>query len=71
MKSLSRCGWSLENNVQRALGWIADNIETASFEDPTNTGNMISDDLTAAEKRTVAIQAQKSYDDKFWRSTLW
>lgn len=71
MKALSGCGWSLENNVQRALGWIADNIETAAFEDPTNTANMISDDLTVAEKKVIAAQAKKSYEETSWLYTIW
>lgn len=71
MRALSGCGWSLENNVQRALRWIADNIETATFEDPANTANIISQDLTAAEKTTIAQRAQASYDEQYWRWTLW
>ena len=72
MRALSGCSYlNLESNVQRALGWIADNLETAAIEDPANTNNMISDDLTAAEKRLVAAQAQRSYDETSWLATLW
>ena len=71
MRALSGCGWSVENNVQRALGWIADNLEAAAIEDPVNTNNMISDDLTPTEKKIIAAQAQKSFDERLWRDTIW
>jgi len=70
LKALSGCGRSLESNVQRTLGYIAENIETVAFEDPANTANMISNDLTSAEKTIVAEQAQRSHDEQDWRNTL-
>jgi hypothetical protein len=53
MKALSGCGYNLADNVQRALGYIADNLPTAAVEDPANTNNTISDDLTLSEKRVI------------------
>jgi hypothetical protein len=71
MRALSGCGTGLASNVQRVLGWIADNLETAAIEDPANTNNMISDDLTQAEKKIVAVQAQKSFNEQYWIHTIW
>ena len=71
LDALRGCGWDLERNVQRALGYIADHLETASVADPANTANVVSDELTAAEKRTIARQARRSFDEKSWRLTLW
>jgi len=72
MKALSGCShFNLSSNVQRALGYIADNLTTAAVEDPANTNNMISDDLTPAEKKVIAAQATASYDQPRWEHTLW
>lgn len=71
LDALHGCGWDLERNVQRAFGYIADNLETASVADPANTANVVSDELTAAEKRQIAQQARRSFDEKSWRLTLW
>lgn len=71
IRALSGCMYGLANNVHRAMGWIADNLETAAIEDPSNTANIVSDDLTAAEKKTIAAQAAKSYAEPDWGKTLW
>jgi hypothetical protein len=72
MKALSGCSYlNLSNNVQRALGYIADNLATAAVEDPANTNNMISDDLTLAEKKVIAAQAKTSHSQPRWEHTLW
>jgi hypothetical protein len=72
MKALSGCSYfNLASNVQRALGYIADNLTTAAVEDPANTNNMISDDLTLVEKQKIAAQARASHDQTSWRLTLW
>ncbi|MGQ0736333.1 MAG: hypothetical protein ACT4QD_22100 [Acidobacteriota bacterium] len=39
--------------------------------DPSNTNNIISDDLTQAEKKAIAVQAGKSHDTPSWGGTLW
>jgi hypothetical protein len=44
----------LERNVQRALGYIAEQLETGTVVDPANTANIVSDELTAAEKKKLA-----------------
>lgn len=72
MKALKGCSYfNLANNVQRALGYIADNLTTAAIEDPANTNNQVSDQLTLAEKKAIAEQAKKSHDETRWGYTLW
>lgn len=71
LDALAGCGSSLANNVQRTLAYIADNLTTKRVEDPANTNNTISDDLTLAEKRVVAAQARLSYLENSWGNTLW
>lgn len=43
----------LSKGVVSALHYIRDNIETARIVDPANTNNVVSDDLTAAEKTAI------------------
>lgn len=71
LDALHGCGWDLASNVQRVLGYIADHLEAAAVLDPANTGNVVSDELTAAEKKTIAEQAQHSFDERSWLFTLW
>jgi len=71
LAALADCGTSLANNVQRTLGYIADNLPTRRVEDPANTNNTISDDLTLAEKKVIAAQARLSYLENSWGHTLW
>ena len=72
MKALSGYPFtSIASNFLRALDYIAIDFPTATFEDPANTNNMISDDLTQAEKKTIAGQAKASYDTPGWSQTIW
>jgi hypothetical protein len=71
LDALRGCGWDLERNVQRALGYIAEHLETSVVVDPANTANVVSEELTAAEKEIIAEQATRSFDEKSWIPTLW
>jgi hypothetical protein len=53
-------GTQLAQNVFDTLGYIAGNLVNARVIDPANTGNVISDDLTQAEKLTIASKAKES-----------
>lgn len=46
-------------------------LETACVIDPANTANVISDDLTAAEKKKIAQAAGKSLEEPYWEQVLW
>jgi hypothetical protein len=64
-------GSNLAANVSTCLDYIRDNLETACVIDPANTNNVISDDLTAAEKKKIAGQAGKSRREPYWNQVLW
>jgi hypothetical protein len=64
-------GTNLASNVSTCLDYIRDKLETAYVIDPANTANSISDDLTAAEKKTIARAAGKSREERYWEQVLW
>ena len=71
LDALSGRGQSLADNVQRALVYIAENIEAATVEDPANTANCVSEDLTNVEKKALAAQAEASSREPSWENVLW
>src|SRR5205823_1399197 len=64
-------GTNLARNVSTCLEYIRDNLEAACVIDPANTANIISDDLTASEKKKIAQAAAKSRDEPYWEQVLW
>jgi hypothetical protein len=50
---------------------IRDNLEASCVIDPANTNNVISDDLTAPEKKKIADQAANSRNEPYWEQVLW
>jgi hypothetical protein len=55
----------LAGNVWKVFEYLRDSFANARVVDPANTNNIISDDLTAAERATVraaAVQALKASD---------
>lgn len=59
-------GGTLSQRVWKALTYIRDNLATARLADPSNTNNVISDDLTAAEKATIVAAARTALGAKDW-----
>jgi len=58
-------------NFSYALEWLAANIQTVRLIDPTNTNNIVSNDITAAQKRLIAdsarmARAKPNYSDFVW-----
>jgi hypothetical protein len=61
MKALA--GWStvntsLESRVQAVFDYLRDSFQNAHIVDPANTNNVVSDDLTVAEKRAIGAAAR-------------
>jgi predicted nucleotidyltransferase len=56
----------LSNNLLKALEYIEKNIITARVVDPSNTNNIISDDLSIAEKMAIAYAAHSSLQARNW-----
>lgn len=48
----------LASNLSHALSWIGENILTVQLIDPSNTNNIVSDDLTQAEKHAISVAAK-------------
>lgn len=59
-------GGTLSQKVWNALIYIRDNLATARIVDPANTNNVISDDLTAAEKAAIVAAARTALGAKDW-----
>jgi hypothetical protein len=60
----------LGDNMRTIFAYLRDNIETARFIDPSNTNNIISDDLTVAEKKAIKAAATASLSAPYWRDIV-
>ena len=58
-------------NVLSALSSIGSNLTTRQLIDPANTNNVISNDLTASEKASIASKASASATEKYWENIIW
>ncbi len=59
-------GSSLSNNVWNALAYLRDKFTNARIVDPANTNNIISDDLTVAEKQRISSAATIARNSQDW-----
>lgn len=59
------------SNVWTILEYLRDNMTSARVEDPANTNNILSDDLTDTEKRAVAAVARDSLSKQRWEDVIW
>jgi hypothetical protein len=57
---------TLAQRVFKALTYIRGNLLTARIVDPSNTNNVISDDLTAVEKASLVAAARIALGAKNW-----
>lgn len=56
----------LEPQVSAALRYIRDNIVTTRVLDPANSNNLLSDDISDAEKRRIKVMAESALAAKYW-----
>lgn len=61
----------LADNFKKVLEYLSNSFATARHVDPANTNNIISDDLSVAEKKAIADQAQKSAKEQYWEQIVW
>lgn len=61
---------AIANNVQATLAYIHDHILTASFIDPANTNNRVSDDLSWTEKQKLRAAAKQAYEARYWSDVV-
>lgn len=72
IKSLSgRSRSTLAENVLHALRAIGSSLPSTRIEDPANTNNILSDDLTQAEKQNIASSAAPSARQQYWKDIIW
>jgi hypothetical protein len=57
---------ALADNVLQALRMIGTSLTSARIEDPANTNNALSDDLTRHEKERIAGLAAQSAREQYW-----
>jgi len=58
-------------NVLKILKYLATSFETARVVDPANSANVISDDLTAGDKKRIALEAAASLNKSLWNQIIW
>jgi hypothetical protein len=59
-----------DTNFLTALNFIASNIESNCYLDPSNTNNCISDQISAADKKRIATTAKNSASQKMWQDVV-
>jgi hypothetical protein len=61
----------LADNVHAVFQYLAGRFEKTDVRDPANSDNIVSDDLSANEKKAVAKAARKALEDESWKKTIW
>lgn len=61
---------SLSNNVWKVFQYLRDTFPNARMIDPANTNNVISDDLTNAERAKIKAAAEQALQAKNWSQII-
>jgi len=61
----------LADNVFTVLRYLASHLTQAVIRDPANPDNIVSDELTLAQKKAIARTAHKALDDDDWERIIW
>jgi hypothetical protein len=61
----------LTGNVQLTFEYLADRFTRARVVDPTNSKNVVSDDLNPEEKQVITVAARKAISMSTWEQVLW
>ena len=70
MDALAGSRSSLGDNVMKVFQHLRDSFSSARVVDPANTNNVISDDLTAAEKAKVRAAAVQALSAAIWNQIV-
>jgi hypothetical protein len=64
---------SISNRFIMVMNYLSSRFQNARFIDPANSANVISDDLSSAEKATIANKAAQALNDlqSDWRRVIW
>jgi len=61
----------LAENVLVALRYLANRFEKELVRDPANRDNVLSDDLAASDKKTIAKTARDALYGENWKKIIW
>jgi hypothetical protein len=61
----------LADNVFAVLRYLSTRFTQAAFRDPANADNVISDELTAAQKKQIAQASRRALEDDDWEKIVW
>jgi hypothetical protein len=61
----------LTHNVATVLRYIGNRFEKIELRDPANEDNVVSNDLSAQEKKAIATAARDALYDENWKKILW
>ncbi len=61
----------LSDNVLAVLRYLAGRFEHTAVRDPANSANVVSKDLSDAEKQAIAKAARNALYDENWKKILW
>jgi hypothetical protein len=61
---------TLAENVSLVFEYLRDSFISARFVDPANSNNILSDDLTMAEKRKICAAAQVARATQYWKDIV-
>lgn len=59
------------NNLWEVFDYLQNNFVSARVVDPSNSNNIISDDLTLAEKQVIARAARTARTQSLWENIIW
>lgn len=62
---------NVASNLSLVLEYLRDSFVRARFVDPANTNNVISDDITLAQKQAIAQQAEVSRAKPTYGQVIW
>lgn len=62
---------NLASNFLKVLNFLEHNLTIRRFVDPANSNNIISDDLSASEKKLISQKAKISRSQMYWANIVW
>jgi hypothetical protein len=61
---------TLEINISTVFEYLRDSFTAARFVDPANTNNVISDELTMADKQKIAAAGKIARETPYWENII-
>ena len=61
----------LGRNFNSVFAYLKDTFPAARITDPSNSNNVVSDELTNVEKATISREAGKAFAEQSWTRVVW